>query len=1223
MDLDRYYELRTLLNTWKARLAEALRQKAEASPESQRRLQALYDQEGSSDSFDAWLSLWCRQAAIQWILRVLFLRVLEDRGLLGVERIRTSDGQRIWGQLTHNLGAASYLLWCCRDAAYLLPDLFGPTEFDFLLPDDDLIQRFFDDVWRRPDSNRTGWLRFDFRADPDHADEGFQTRFIGDLYQELDSEIRERHALLQTPHFVAQFILEHTLLKRFEEKNFRTVTLIDPTCGSGHFLVDAFWMFVKQYEQALKQSGEKVTVLERSKIARRIIEDHLFGCDINPYASALARFRLIIAACDYSRPASLQDLRNLHINIVNIDSLIPYEEIMRDGVWGIGESSKILGHIDDVRNALPVLRDRYDVVVGNPPYIFPTDKKKREVYKENSKTAIGRFGLSVPFIERFGILSTAGGFIGLIVSNSFATQGFGKVLVESYLPGFDLFGVIDLDGCYIPGHGTPTVILLFRNVIPNNDKVKLVYTLKGEGGIPEEPSLGKVWSSIVSLFSQEKAQNDYAAVELVSREYFSHHPWKLKLYEAKVVDRSKKLSPISLENWIKSIGLGAVTGSDELFVMPPDLARRLGINHDHLKPIISGEDIRDWSLNLGNVQLVIFPYKYIDSKLRVINWEEDSNEYKWFKPFKNLLGSRVTSGAGRTFDEVGRKFYEFHQFPSERYPKELYLVSPRMATHSHFGFNRLSTVYKDSAITFDLKKDLSQEEHLFTAAILNSSYGIFHLKQICYNRGSGEDPVRDRFAFNGEKIKEIPIPLNILEDSANRRKFLLLCNELLDQITNLSSLPTRRIFEQVGEAYQTWISVLESFILPSSSFPVAFNNSIKLQAGYRRLIARRQEIRSRMIFLQEEMDWLVYEMYGLINKAPLAEDFLSESEYKTARLDLGQRPFELAGKGYQGDWPAGYQPTPLPDFLRPLTEARIALIQSNPDIALLEDPLYKRRWIPPDYEKEFSEAASWWLAEKLEFALEQYGKPISLREWARLLADDERVNAVLEVLTGSPSFDRESELFKVVKTNTVSNRPEHIFNLSGLRKYINSPRNGEGILPEYESKDFSDPVAWRIRGKLNIPRERFIAYREFDSNWRGETIPDSAGPWFGWAGWNAVQRADALANLLERANRAGWEANFRQCGLRAALRDLLPELKDLPPAERSEFEAIATACGIGLETRCYCQAYKLAFSQREPCAPGVSAEILDLKPLEIEPEKPRRGRRKGPEEPAQLPLDLG
>ena len=73
-----------------------------------------------------------------------------------------------------------------------------------------------------------------------------------------------------------------------------------------------------------------------------------------------------------------------------------------------------------------------------------------------------------PFIERFFDLARAGtrartaGFIGMIVANSFMKREFGKKLIEDVLPHLDLTHVIDCSGAYIPGHGTPTVIL-FRS----------------------------------------------------------------------------------------------------------------------------------------------------------------------------------------------------------------------------------------------------------------------------------------------------------------------------------------------------------------------------------------------------------------------------------------------------------------------------------------------------------------------------------------------------------------------------------------------------------------------------------------------------------------------------------------------------------------------------------------------------------------------------------------
>ena len=69
---------------------------------------------------------------------------------------------------------------------------------------------------------------------------GTETRFLGNLYQHLSEAVRKRYALLQTPDFVEKFILEQTLHPAIAEFGLGEVRLIDPTCGSGHFLLGAF-----------------------------------------------------------------------------------------------------------------------------------------------------------------------------------------------------------------------------------------------------------------------------------------------------------------------------------------------------------------------------------------------------------------------------------------------------------------------------------------------------------------------------------------------------------------------------------------------------------------------------------------------------------------------------------------------------------------------------------------------------------------------------------------------------------------------------------------------------------------------------------------------------------------------------------------------------------------------------------------------------------------------
>ena len=47
------------------------------------------------------------------------------------------------------------------------------------------------------------------------------TRFLGDLYQELSEKAKKKYALLQTPVFVEEFILDRTLNPAIDEFGIR------------------------------------------------------------------------------------------------------------------------------------------------------------------------------------------------------------------------------------------------------------------------------------------------------------------------------------------------------------------------------------------------------------------------------------------------------------------------------------------------------------------------------------------------------------------------------------------------------------------------------------------------------------------------------------------------------------------------------------------------------------------------------------------------------------------------------------------------------------------------------------------------------------------------------------------------------------------------------------------------------------------------------------------
>src|SRR5262249_3887398 len=74
------------------------------------------------------------------------------------------------------------------------------------------------------------------------------------------------------------------------------------------------------------------------------------------------------------------------------------------------------------------------------------------------------------------------------------------------------------------------------------------------------------------------------------------------------------------------------------------------------------------------------------------------------------------------------------------------------------------------------------------------------------------------------------------------------------------------------------------------------------------------------------------------------------------------------------------------------------------------------------------------------------------------------------------------------------------------------------VPPKYDPGDYLQFSYWTNRGKLDVPKERFISYPGLERD-------DDRSPLVGFAGWNHLQRAQALAALFqERKDQDGWSA---------------------------------------------------------------------------------------------------
>ena len=210
----------------------------------QREYQAAQEAGRTGETFEAWREGMLTQAAVAWLLGCVFVRFMEDNGLVDEvllsgpheRRQQAAERQMRYFRQRPTDSDRDYLYDVFRTVAQLpaVTTLFDAQHnpvWVYGISGDAAKELIA--FWRQivPE---TGELVHDF------TDATWNTRFLGDLYQDLSEDARKRYALLQTPEFVEAFILDRTLEPAIETFGLKAVRLIDPTCGSGHFLLGAF-----------------------------------------------------------------------------------------------------------------------------------------------------------------------------------------------------------------------------------------------------------------------------------------------------------------------------------------------------------------------------------------------------------------------------------------------------------------------------------------------------------------------------------------------------------------------------------------------------------------------------------------------------------------------------------------------------------------------------------------------------------------------------------------------------------------------------------------------------------------------------------------------------------------------------------------------------------------------------------------------------------------------
>lgn len=1113
-------------------LEDDLRARAEEVPESASALRAEYAEAKAANrtaaTYESWRDERVTQVAAAWVLGTVFVRYCEDNGLIAWPFI-AGPGERLAdAEERHEAYFREHPDHNDRDWIVAALDHLAATHPAAA----GLFDRKHNPLWEIPPSfeGATALLQFWRRRGDDgeirYDFTGWDTRFLGDLYQDLSEHARKTYALLQTPKFVEEFILDLTLKPAVKEFGLTGLRTIDPTCGSGHFLLGIFDRLLAHWCAA--EPGTDLWDLIRRSL------ESVHGCDKNPFAVSIARFRMLVAALRSGGLKRLEQAPDFPINVAVGDPLIHGGGIQLKTTDG--PHTYLTEDVDKfIRSCNMLGNSSYHVVAGNPPYITVKDKSENRLYRERYGVCSGTYALSVPFAQRFFQLAlrthgsdSNSGYVGQITSNSFMKREFGKKLIQEFFPTVHLTHVIDTSGAYVPGHGTPTVILIGRNHLGRlAEPVQAILGVRGEPAQPKNPAEGLVWTAIVRHILGVDDESEWVSMEMSERVFWNSHPWSIGGGGAG--DTQKQLEKLELTlGELASSGFRAITGLDDVFVTPVHLIRRVNLE---ARSYITGESVRDWAFNGA---LVLHPYE----NYPLVQQSASLNQFLW--PYRRNLEERKRFGV-QISELPDVNWWEYREYYPRRFDGKWVISFAFVATHNHFALERNHAVANRHAPVVQLPEGASEDEYLALLGVLNSSTACFWLKQVCHGKGNGGvnegyrgDDWEEFYEFTGTKLQEYPLP---------------------------SDLPLS--FGRVLDSLAQRLATHE----PSAVCARAISSRARLDAAH----VEYEHIRRQMIAMQEELDWIVYHSYSLLTETERAR-LTSPDQHDVPQINFGERAFEIvlarkmaAGK-VETAWFARHGSTPIteipahwPEWYQRIVRARVDTIEKRRDIALIERPECKRRWATQPWEKKEAEALRTWLLDRCEHRDYWFGlrdgfeqpRTLTVNQLADRFRDDQDMHAVAELYAtshlGKPDLTLAQMLDRIITDQHVPYLAALRYKDTGLRKRNQweqvweqqreedriGQRLGIPVPPKYTSADFRKNSYWAQRGKLDVPKERFISYPAAN--------PDSDPTLLlGWAGWDHADQAQALVNLInDRTADAGWDT-ARLTPLLAGLAEVMP-----------------------------------------------------------------------------------
>ena len=595
-------------------------------------------------------------------------------------------------------------------------------------------------------------------------------------------EVRKAGGVYYTP----KYIVEHTVGKLVEgktpqevggltptfrpSKTARPLTVLDPACGSGSFLMGAYRYLLQWHRDRYVDDGPGNHTariyqgpggqwLLTTEEKKRILTSCIYGVDIDPQAVEVTKLNLLLCCLENENQGTMRQLALIHeralpdlgSNIKCGNSLIGTDfyqgqqgELFDDEQrWKINafDWPDEFPHIfaGEKPGSSRAESRGFDAVIGNPPYV------RHELLRDLKPYFSARYScfdtsadLYVYFLEKGLSLLAPNGLLSFIVSSGFLRTTFADNLRRHLAEEYALLRLVDFGGLPVFAAAKDTYVcipLLARQTSQDDIEV----------------------TEVAELPPSETSRLASIATYSTPRERLAERRWSFDREDArrvfkKITQRGQRLGAF-LKGRLFS---GIKTGLNRAFVLSAaqaaDIVETCPSALDVVHPFAAGEDIRRYALRETGKALIAIPSGWTRSGMQRETPEpSEVAAWRWLTvqipPVADYL--KEFEEPARKRQDQGDYWWELRACDYYQVLEEPKIVYPDIAKGPRFYLDAQGTYIGNTAYAL-----ASAEEWLL--AILNSRLSWFCVARLSIPFGTRGGRFRYRLIY--QYMENFPVP---------------------------------------------------------------------------------------------------------------------------------------------------------------------------------------------------------------------------------------------------------------------------------------------------------------------------------------------------------------------------------------------------------------------------------------------------------------------------------